>query len=108
MDKTSHKLLEELMHRELRKLPDLEAPASLIPRVRSAIAARARQPWWRRPMLTWPLAMRAVFIVLLLGVFTLAGAYRGEFVHAASVAFQKVVQAFEVLAPMGEHAATLA
>ncbi len=46
--------LEQLMHRELRKLPELRAPETLVHRVMLAVHAKERQPWWQRPWLTWP------------------------------------------------------
>ena len=46
--------LEQLMHGELRKLPELRAPETLVHRVMLAVHAKERQPWWQRPWLTWP------------------------------------------------------
>ena len=96
MEKDFEKQLEELIHRELRKLPDLPAPDTLVSRVRSAIAAQARQPWWQRPLLTWPLAMRVAFIALLVGSLGLAGFYGAEISHGVSFRVSKVRAAFFV------------
>lgn len=52
---------EKRLHEELRKLPDLEAPDTLVPNVMAAIRAQedARSTaWWRRPATSWPSAMR--------------------------------------------------
>jgi hypothetical protein len=46
--------LEQLMQRELRKLPELRAPETLVHRVMLAVHAKERQPWWQCPWLTWP------------------------------------------------------
>jgi len=46
--------LQQLMHGELRKLPELRAPETLVHRVMLAVHAKERQPWWQRPWLTWP------------------------------------------------------
>ena len=51
-----HEQLEQLMHRELRKLPELRAPETLVHRVMLAVHAKERQRWWQRPWQTWPLA----------------------------------------------------
>lgn len=55
---------EERLHRELKSLPDLKAPASLMRRVRSAVEVQAR-PWWRRMWWTWPAAGRSALIAAL-------------------------------------------
>ena len=49
-----HEQLEQLMRRELRKLPELRAPETLVHRVMLAVHVKERQPWWQRPWLTWP------------------------------------------------------
>ncbi len=46
--------LERLMQSELRKLPELRAPETLVHRVMLAVHTKERQPWWQRPWLTWP------------------------------------------------------
>ena len=100
--------MEELIHRELRKLPDLPAPDTLVSRVRSAIAAQGRQSWWQRPFVTWPLALRVAFIALLVGSLGLAGFYGAEISHGVGFAFQKFAQLFSSFAPLWEHLVALA
>jgi hypothetical protein len=46
--------LEQLIRRELRKLPELRAPETLVHRVMLAVHVKERQPWWQRPWLAWP------------------------------------------------------
>jgi len=53
------------LHAALRRLPDLQAPDTLIPGVLAAIRAReqaaaalARTPWYRRPVTRWPAGLR--------------------------------------------------
>jgi hypothetical protein len=49
------------LHQELRRLPDLPAPPSLIPSVLAALQASAPLPWWRRPWSSWPALPRFAF-----------------------------------------------
>lgn len=59
------KRLETEMDRELKVLPELRAPETLILRVLRAIEARANLPWFKRAWQTWPTALQAVsFLVL--------------------------------------------
>ncbi|HEX9785022.1 MAG TPA: hypothetical protein VGA56_20130 [Opitutaceae bacterium] len=63
---------EKRLHDELRKLPELEAPPSLVPDVMAAIRARQEAQaaaWWKRPATTWPPAMRAALSVSALVLF---------------------------------------
>src|SRR4051812_7838352 len=46
--------LEAGLHQQLRALPDLHAPGTLIPHVLAALQARAALPWWQRPWSQWP------------------------------------------------------
>src|SRR5688572_3286550 len=108
MENDFEKALEELIHRELRKLPDLSAPDTLVSRVRSAIAAQDRVPWWQRPMMTWPFGLRVGFIALLLGCFGLAGFYGAEISHGVSDVFQKFAQFFGTFTPLWEQLVALA
>jgi len=56
-DQTDEKL-ERLVSQVLRDQPLRRAPASLEARVLGELAARARLPWWRRGVATWPAAVR--------------------------------------------------
>jgi hypothetical protein len=62
--------LEVLIRRELRQLPDLQAPETLFHRVMLEVHSRARQPWWRRSWHGWPPAIQAVTLITLLGLAT--------------------------------------
>ena len=66
--------LESLLDAELKKLPPIAAPASLLPNVMSAVAARARLPWWQRAWWDWPLTAKAAFLLLALAI---VGAFSG-------------------------------
>lgn len=50
--------LERLVGHALREQPLRRAPDSLEARVMREIAARARLPWWRRGIASWPVTMR--------------------------------------------------
>jgi len=67
------KNLEALIHAELRQLPELPAPRNLVGRVMTMIAEQERQPWWRRPWLTWPKTAQAASAALLLAFIGGAG-----------------------------------
>ena len=66
--------LESLLHAELQKLPPVAAPASLLPIVMSAIAARVRLPWWQRAWWDWPWTAKAAFLLIAVAI---AGAFSG-------------------------------
>ena len=60
-DQTDEKL-ERLVSQVLRDQPLRRAPASLEARVLGELAARARLPWWRRGIASWPAAVRVPVI----------------------------------------------
>jgi hypothetical protein len=64
-----NKILEEAIHRELEKLPDLQAPEMLASRVMAAIEQRAVLPWYRRPWQAWPTGLQTASFVLLVAFF---------------------------------------
>jgi hypothetical protein len=63
------KQLEAAVSRELKALPELSAPDALASRVMAAIEQRARVPWYRRSWQTWPAALQAASLVVLLALF---------------------------------------
>lgn len=63
--------LEQMVDRELRELPEIPAPASLMPRVLQAIARRNELPWWQRSFMFWPWPARLAFISLSSGIAAL-------------------------------------
>ena len=63
------KRLESEIDKELRALPELIAPHSLFLRVMAAIERRLNLPWYRQAWQGWPLPLRAVSFVILLGLF---------------------------------------
>ena len=85
------KRLENGIHRELRKLPELIAPRTLISRVMAAIEARLRLPWYRQSWQVWPLGLRAVSLVILLALFggLCFGAWKLSHAEAVAAAMQR-------------------
>jgi hypothetical protein len=65
MDSTPPNNLEELIHRELAKLPDRPAPETLIPRVLAKIQARQQRRWWRQSWPHWPWAAQLASLPLM-------------------------------------------
>src|SRR3954470_4025443 len=63
------KRLEIKIDRELKALPELQAPPSLLARVMAAIHAMANLPWYRRSWATWPEKFRWSSFVALLALF---------------------------------------
>ena len=61
--------LEREIDRELKSLPELTAPHSLFLRVMAAIEKRLALPWYRQSWQGWPVALRAVSLVILLALF---------------------------------------
>ncbi|MBW4050236.1 MAG: hypothetical protein HIU85_02075 [Proteobacteria bacterium] len=59
----SDEKLERLVSQVLRDQPPRRAPASLEARVLGELAARARLPWWRRAVASWPAGVRIPVIV---------------------------------------------
>ena len=90
--------LESLVDAELKKLPPLRAPASLVPRVMAVLAARSSPPWWRRSWWDWPLAAQAAFFLLGL---TIAGVFSGGSVLLDDGVAAYSQQITEHLAPAG-------
>lgn len=70
MNDDRERLLEDLIHRELKRLPLRQAPATLTPRVLSAIRAQAHRPWWQRPFPAWPRWIQILALVSSLSIAT--------------------------------------
>ncbi len=66
METNPQQSLEQLIHRELSKLPPRDAPATLIPRVLAQIQARARKHWWQCPWTYWPWPLKVLSLPLFL------------------------------------------
>ncbi len=71
MDRHTDNQWEEVLDRELKTLPDRQAPSTLLPRVMAAVQAKARLPWWRRAWRTWPPAAQILSLLLFSGLLGL-------------------------------------
>ena len=61
--------LEMEIRRELKALPELTAPASVVNRVMAAIERCSKVPWYRRSWETWPVAVQATSLTAMLILF---------------------------------------
>jgi hypothetical protein len=68
MNSEYEKRLEAAIERELKRLPELPAPQTLISRVMSSIASQAALPWYRQSWVMWPMPLRAVSLVVLVAI----------------------------------------
>jgi hypothetical protein len=68
MNDTGEQALERLLQRELKELPDLQAPETLFHHVMLAVHERAGLPWWRCSWQGWPPGFQAFALVLLIGM----------------------------------------
>jgi hypothetical protein len=63
--------LETLVDRELRQLPALRAPQTLLPRVLAAVQQWSQRPWYARAWFTWPVAAQiasaAALVLIVVG-----------------------------------------
>jgi hypothetical protein len=92
MNQDYDKQLEVAISRELKALPELAAPTALASRVMAAIEQRGRLPWYRRPWQTWPVALQAASLVVLLVLFggICLGGWRLSQTGTAMVALHRV------------------
>ena len=71
--------LERLIDQELKCLPPLQVPESLLQRVKFAIEEEQSKPWWQKPWTAWPRTIQVFFLASLLGL-------AGSLVYALSLA----------------------
>jgi hypothetical protein len=86
MNEDKNSQLEAVVDRELKALPNLRAPKTLLPRVMAMIEQRAGVPWYRRAWQTWPLPLQAVSMLVLLTAFTGLCFGSWQLVHVPAVA----------------------
>jgi hypothetical protein len=60
--------LEKFIHSQLQRLPEREAPETLVANVLAAIAARKKLPWWKQSFSHWPWPSQCVLFTALVSV----------------------------------------
>jgi hypothetical protein len=63
------KKLEVEIDCDLKALPEISAPATLVSRVMAAIELRRALPWFRRAWHTWPNSLQGLFLVTMVALF---------------------------------------
>jgi hypothetical protein len=103
MNPDYNKQLEAAISRELKALPELTAPAVLANRVMATLEQRARVPWYRRSWQTWPVAMQAASLVVLLALFggLCLGGWQLSQTGTATLALHRVGEWFSGLSMIG-------
>jgi hypothetical protein len=69
MNSDYEKQLEAAVQRELKALPELQAPQSLQMRVMQTIQRRASLPWYRRSWENWPPSLQIPVLAFMLAAF---------------------------------------
>jgi hypothetical protein len=86
MNENENLQLEAAIDRELKALPNLHAPQTLLPRVMAMIEQHVVLPWHRRAWQTWPLPLQVVSMLVLLLAFGGLCFESWQLVHAPAVA----------------------
>ncbi len=66
MNSNEQQKLEDFIHAQLRKLPEHEAPASLVANVLAAVAEQKELPWYKQSWSEWPRLSQSVFLGFLI------------------------------------------
>ena len=72
--------LELWANNELKKLPQLKAPESLVPNVMNRIVQMEKRAWWQRPFSDWNIICQSVFASLC-GLIIATGIYLSKFIN---------------------------
>ena len=94
------KQLEELIHQQLRALPELRAPADLIPNTLRRIAAQQARVWWRSPWLEWPRGMRLLSLAALAALLAAAGWFGRDLTLPAAQVPAWITSLFQMFKPV--------
>jgi len=86
MNENQNPRLEAAIDRELKALPNLRAPQTLLPRVMALIEQRVAVPWYRRAWQSWPMPLQAVSMLVLLAAFGGLCFGSWQLMHAPAVA----------------------
>jgi hypothetical protein len=82
MNSDDYKRLETEIDRELKNLPELSAPVTLLARVMSGIGQQSALPWYRRSWQGWPMPLQAASLAVMLALF--GGLCYGSWLFAQS------------------------
>jgi hypothetical protein len=86
MNENENPRLEATIDRELKALPNLRAPSSLVSRVMATIEQRAALPWYRQAWQTWSMPLQVVSTLVLLAAFGGLCFGSWQLMHAPAVA----------------------
>jgi hypothetical protein len=110
LDDKSNQKLDELIDRELAKLPECPAPETLIPRVMAALQAKAQKVWWQRPWFDWPMGLRVLSLTFV-AALVWGSFYGGIIVWNEApnpISFARIYGWFTTALTMGDILSTLA
>jgi hypothetical protein len=98
------KRLEAEIDRELKGLPELIAPESLLQRVTEALGQKRRLRWYQQSWQMWPIGVQAVSLVFLMAIFgTLCfGAWKLSQAEAFAAMMQRPMGWLTALGALGE------
>lgn len=110
MNADYEKQLEAGISRELKRLPELAAPDSLVTRIMSALDRRSRSPWYQRSWQTWPPALRWTSFAVLLALFAGFCVAGSEMAHSrtSQLAMRRMEEHLSGLATIGNTLEALA
>jgi hypothetical protein len=98
--------LEQWVQRTVRDLPLRAAPPAFTERVQTELARRAALPWWRLSFGQWPMAARAGFVMVCIGVMALIG-YVSKTHHVGAAPLHIAQQASATIASASGFVALL-
>lgn len=109
MDNNREEQLEEMIQQEIRNLPEVQAPATLVHRVMLAVHKQAKQQWWKYAWVKWPLGMQVISLAVLLASAGLVSYFLGAAWDGVSVTSvsSKLVESFAWLKPIWEIVAAM-
>lgn len=96
MESDYEKQLALEIDRELKRLPELRAPASLAARVMASIQHPVELPWYRRAWQSWPMPTQVAAMAILLAFLGALcyGAWELTYSPGFALAVQKVAHTF--------------
>jgi hypothetical protein len=110
MNPDNNRQLGAAIDRELKNLPDLQAPEALVGRVLRTLEERSRIPWYRRSWQVWPLALQAASFLALAALFAGLCFVAGKVAHADTtvLALRRAGDWYSTLAMVGNTLSALA